>query len=347
MLEARLQGQRGPLTLDLDIQVPALACTALFGPSGAGKTSILRWIAGLEPQLSGHLCLGNAVLESPDIRLPSHRRGIGMVFQRPALFEHLDVSGNLAFAARRAGTAASHVQRLQSLLGIDALLHRRPSQLSGGQAQRVALARALATQPQLLLLDEPFANLDLAARSELMSALETLQQEMPVTMLLVSHLPQEVQRLADHLLLIDQGQIIAGGPMQELLVDAQLPLAHLEEAAAVVHAHLDGTGSARFSGGELSLSGPASQRQGPVRIGIAARDVSIALSAATDSSISNILPAVIADISDDARADQCLVRLRCGEDLLLARITRSSCERLQLAPQLPVFAQVKSVALLA
>ncbi|MDF1822401.1 MAG: molybdenum ABC transporter ATP-binding protein [Alcanivoracaceae bacterium] len=347
MLEARLHGRRGPLALSFDARIPMQGCCALFGPSGAGKTSILRWIAGLEPRLRGHLRLDDTVMEDAHARMPAHRRRIGMVFQQPGLFPHLDVAGNIHFAARRADTPAAHVQRLADLLGIADLLALRPGELSGGQAQRVALARALATQPRLLLLDEPFANLDLDARNEVMTALETLQQEMPVTTVLVSHLPQEVQRLADHLVLVEAGKVVVSDTLQSLLVNADLPLAHLEDAAAVVNAELTGSGQARFSGGSLTLAGPATRPPGPVRVGIAARDVSIALSAATDSSISNILPASVVDISDDARPGQCLVRLRCGNDILLARITRASCERLALGPGRSVHAQVKSVALLA
>ena len=345
-LEVQLHGQRGDFSLAMNFSVPARGITGVFGPSGAGKSTLLRWLAGLERGLSGRIHLGPHRLD----HLPAHQRRVGLVFQHGALFDDRDVAANLAFARRFSAISQAEASQIEALLELAPLMHLRPRQLSGGQQQRVALGRALMSKPRLLLLDEPLASLDQASRQEVLKVLEALHRQWRTPILYVSHQITEIHRLADHLLLVEQGHIRASGPLAELLLDPHLPLAHGPDAAAVIEASevtpaQAGQTRLGFAGGELWLADKVPE-QAPVRVSILARDVSLALSEATDSSISNILPAVVVDIHGEEQAGHRLVRLRVGETLLLARVTGASCQRLSLQPGQNLFAQVKSVALL-
>ena len=345
-LTVTLQGQRGELAMDMQFSVPATGITGVFGRSGAGKSSLLRWLAGLENDLDGELQLNGEWLDG----VPAHHRRVGLVFQQGALFPHLDVAGNLAFARRFSGATDSEAKQISSLLGLAPLMDYRPAQLSGGQQQRVALGRALLGKPRLLLLDEPLASLDQDSRQEVLQVLETLHREWRTPMLYVSHQASEIQRLADHLLLVDQGRITASGALADCLLDPALPLAHQPDAAAIIEARAVDAGEPEqtrltFDGGELVLPGEVATTA-PVRISILARDVSLALSRATDSSISNILPAVVVDLHSHHSEGHRLVRVKVGNALLLARLTLASCQRLDIRPGQKLFAQVKSVALL-
>lgn len=347
MLDVALQGRRGDLDLNMTLRLQGTGITGLFGPSGSGKTSLLRWICGLLPA-TGHVRLDGQDLTHMATR---HRR-IGLVFQQGALFPHQTVTGNLRFACKMADTPDSLYRKVVDLMDLAALLDRRPGQLSGGQQQRVALARALLAQPRLLLLDEPLANLDLAGRNEVLAAIESLHREWSLPMLYVSHQIGEIQRLADDLVLVERGRVISQASLTESLVDPELPLASQADAGAIVEGVVDQVDHQRvqatlsFTGGRLLLSGHDYRVGETLRVSILARDVSLTLSAATDSSINNILPATVLDLGPDDGSGQQVVRLRAGAATLLARISQSSCQRLALQPGQNLFAQVKSVALL-
>ena len=355
------------LTFDLSLDRPGFALRAeaalpldavigVIGPSGAGKSSLLRSIAGLEADCSGRLQYQDELwLDSAKARsVPTHMRGVGMVFQRPALFDHLDVRQNLAYAARRAKDRAGQradPKQLAELLGIEQLLDRRVQGLSGGEAQRVALARALASSPRLLLLDEPLAAVDHLGRAEVMHYLEQLRVERPVPMLYVSHNIDEVARLADWLVIMDSGQLLAQGPVAEMLTRVDLPLAQAADAEAVLegrvveHIVADDLTRVDCNGAEILLAGQPRAEREVIRLRIHARDVSLALSRASDSSILNILPCEISQIALQPDG-QCLLRLMAGRSVLLARITQRSQRQLGLEVGQSVFAQIKSVALL-
>jgi molybdate transport system ATP-binding protein len=285
--------------------------------------------------------------------VPAHRRAIGMVFQDARLFPHLTVAGNLLYATKRAAPTSGRVtmDTAVELLGLRALLSRDTSNLSGGQRQRVAIARALLTQPQLLLLDEPLASLDVDSRAEILRHLQRLHIELQLPMIYVTHSIHEVSRLADDLALIDAGQIRGCGKLAEMLVRTDLPLAHQAEAGALVSGTLESHDTVHHlslinvSGSLLAVSMRAVAPGTTQRLRIDARDVSIALQLPQASSISNVLPARVLDIHDDRDPAQQLVRLDAGGQTLLARITRRSVAQLQLRADLPVYAQVKSVAL--
>ena len=349
---------RGAFTLDLDLTLPGRGLTALFGASGSGKTTCLRVLAGLEPAASGRLSVGGELWQDSTrgLFVPPHQRALGYVFQEASLFDHLSVQDNIRFGYRRTPAAQRRYgwDHGLELLGIGHLLRRRPQDLSGGERQRVAIARALATSPRVLLMDEPLAALDAPRKAEILPWLEQLHQKLDIPVVYVTHSADEVARLADHLVLLEQGRVMAQGPVLELMTRADLPLAHGDSAGALVEAVTCGLQSdsdlceLRFDGGTLLLpqtrATPLPDRT-PVRVRIQARDVSLSLVQPEQTSVLNCLPATVADVSEDGPG-QVLVGLRLGQETrLLSRISRLSCERLGIAPGLPVFAQIKGVAM--
>ena len=349
--------------LELGFELPGRGFSALFGPSGSGKTSALRAIAGLL-RAPGRLRVAGETWQDDarGVFVPPHRRSVGMVFQQGALFPHLSVRGNLEFARRRAprGRRAIELERVLALLGLEALLERRPEHLSGGERQRVAIGRALAASPSLLLLDEPLANLDLQRRAELLPWLQAMQAELDIPALLVSHAPDEVAALARHVVVLGKREagvgfgVLASGPAAEVLTRLDLPLAHGDAAQAAIqvtvlaHDAADRIARLGFPGGELLLASAAATPGARGVVRVLARDVSLTLARHEDTSILNILPATVLAIADDAPG-QAMVRLAAGGAgaVLLARVSQRSVRALNLRPGLPVQAQIKAAALSA
>lgn len=355
-LRARLD--RPGFSLDVQLDLPPRGVTALFGPSGSGKTTCLRILAGLERRARASVLVDGVTWQDSERRLfvPTHRRALGYVFQEASLFDHLTVAQNLRFGHDRTPAQARRHgwDHGLDLLGIAHLLDRRPHELSGGERQRVAIARALATSPQLLLMDEPLAALDSARKAEILPWLEQLHERLDMPVVYVTHALDEVARLADHLVLLEAGRVMAEGPVIEMLARVDLPLAHGDGAGALVEAVTCGLQTAsglcelRFDGGTLLLpqtrAEPLPDRT-PVRVRIQARDVSLSMVRPEHTSVLNCLPAVITDLGDDGPG-QVLVGLRLGQSTrLLARISRLSCDRLALAPGLALYAQIKGVAM--
>jgi molybdate transport system ATP-binding protein len=351
-LSVRLR--QGDFALEADLRLPASGITAVFGPSGSGKTTLLRCVAGLERPAAARIVVDGETWEDTEsgVRMPTFRRPLGYVFQEASLFDHLDVRGNLAFAQKHAQRQEA-LEPLLRLLGIEALLARRPHQLSGGERQRVAIARALATQPRILLLDEPLASLDQARRREILPWLERLRDELRIPMLYVTHSGDEVARLADHLVLLDAGQVRAAGPLAETLARIDLPAVPGAEAGALLHATIVARderwqlAQVRFDGGALWIADPQLAIGHAVRVRVLARDVSLARVPPEGSSIQNVLPCTVRAIAPGAHASQAMVQLACGGSLLLARITARAVDTLGLAPGTAAWAQVKSAALVA
>ena len=354
-IRARCCVDRDSFRLDLDLILPGRGITALFGHSGSGKTTALRVIAGLERAPGAHVAIGDDVWQddSRGLFVPTHRRALGMVFQEASLFPHLSVRGNMEFGQKRASTATAPfaLPDIAELLGIGTLLERSPAQISGGERQRVAIARALLAAPQILLMDEPLAALDLKRKLEILPYLERLHDELAIPILYVSHAPDEVARLADHLVLLDQGRAIASGPLNDVLSRIDLPAAFADDAgvvvAATVAAHeADDLSRLAFPGGQLFVS----RRPEPVgtrlRCRIHARDVSLALLPPEQSSILNCIAATVVGLAPTGTPGQVLVRLDAAGCPLLARITRRSADRLGIRPGLALRAQIKSVATL-
>lgn len=356
-LAARFELRHADFVLDVDLALPGSGVTALFGPSGSGKTSCLRCVAGLEPAARGRLVVAEETWQDSDrgLFLPPHRRALGYVFQDANLFEHLDVRRNLLFGWKRVAPAARRLELEQvvELLGIEGLLARMPARLSGGERQRVGIARALLTSPRLLLMDEPLAALDAERKAEILPYLERLTRELALPILYVSHAPDEVARLADHLVLLERGRVLASGPTTEVLARLDLPIALADDAGVVLEGRVLGHDpdygllSLGLSGEQRVLLAHAPLPPGQaLRIKVLARDVSLSLER-QHSSILNVLPATVAEIAPTRSPAQVLLRLDLGGTALLARITRYSLERLALQPGSRVWAQLKSVAVLA
>ena len=353
-LEATLAWRRGQLAIELNIALPPRGITALFGPSGAGKTSCLRAIAGLDRDSAGTVSLGDEVWQDSarHVFVPPHRRRLGYVTQEASLFVHRSVAGNLDYGYRRAGQP-KHIDRdaLIDQFGLRALLGRRVDALSGGERQRVAIVRALLSDPSLLLFDEPLSALDATARNDLLGRLESLHATLAVPMIYVSHAIEEVARLADYLVLLDAGHVVAQGALQATLTRLDLPAALTEAVGAVIegtvvghdaHDHLT---ELAFAGGTLFVPRRGDVLGQRLRCRIGARDVVLTHERQTGSSALNQIRACVIAMADADHPSQCLVQLDAGGSVLLARITRRSWHALALVPGSAVWAQVKAVAL--
>ena len=353
-IQVDLSGSLGDFQLNVKFSAPSAAVTAIFGHSGSGKTSVLRAIAGLNKSLTGRIRVGNEVWQDERHFLPSHKRSIGYVFQEASLFPHLSVKRNLEYGWRRIRPDLRLLKfdDVVELLGIVPLLQRDTQQLSGGERQRVAIARALLTSPTLLLMDEPLSALDHEAKRSILPYLENLHDDFGIPTFYVSHDPHEVARLADHLVLLQKGRVIAEGPAANLLTQLDLPIASYDDASSL----LEGVISAHdydyhltwvsMDCGRVAVSRENLRVGQHARVEIRARDVSLALSAHSDTSILNMLPAVVMD-AKDINQTQVIVRLKLLDgQTLLSRITRRSAVALGVREGLLLYAQVKSVSLL-
>lgn len=359
-IEARFAVQHDDFSLQLDLQLPGRGVSAVFGRSGSGKTTALRAIAGLQRPSAARIVVANEVWQddASGLFVPVHRRALGFVFQEASLFPHLDVSGNLAYGEKRTPRAQRRVAREQAilLLGIGPLLSRRPQQLSGGERQRVAIARALLGSPRILLMDEPLSALDQESRHAILPWLEGLHRELDIPVLYVSHAVDEVARLADYMVIIEQGRELARGPLVEMLTRFDLQRSFADEPGTVIdacvveHDTSYGLNRLAFPGGSLLVGGPLRALGSAVRARLLARDISLAVDQPGPSSILNVLSARVEDLCG-LEEGKVLIRLRLGTEagpatLLLSIITRRSCDVLDLRVGQAVFAQIKSVALL-
>ncbi len=353
-IHAHFKMQLDRFALDASFTAPATGVTALFGPSGSGKTTLLRCIAGLE-RVAGTLQVNGETWQDENTFLPIHKRPMGYVFQEASLFPHLSVRANLEYGYKRIAATERkvHLEQVVEWLGLSHLIDRNdPTQLSGGERQRVAIARALLTSPRILLMDEPLSALDTTSKQDILPYLERLHRELNIPVLYVSHALDEVTRLADHLVLLEKGKVIASGALHETLARLDLPTAHFDDAGVVIEAEVAQQDEKYhltrldFPGGHLWVSKVEQPFGTRVRARALARDVSIATQAPQGSSINNILNARIEEIRDEG-ADKVMVRMQVGEaQMLLARITRRSRDQLGLVEGMFVCAQIKSVALM-
>ena len=328
---------------------------ALFGRSGSGKTSIINIIAGLIRPDQGRVTMDGTHLvdTAANIFVPRHRRRIGYVFQEGRLFPHLTVRQNLLYGRWFAEVSArgDDLEQVVELLGIGNLLERRPGRLSGGEKQRVAIGRALLAEPRLLLMDEPLASLDEVRKAEILPYIERLRDQSKIPIIYVSHSIAEVSRLATTVVLLSAGKVAAVGPTFEIMQRLDLfPLTGRAEAGAVIEATVErhdgafGLTELRSRAGLWRMPQVDAPLGARVRLRVRARDVMLARSPPQDLSALNILPGVIAEIGprDGPIAE---IRVDCGGEALIARLTRYSVERLRLDLGVPVFALIKSVAL--
>ncbi len=350
-LSIKIELARSGFDLSAQFDIAERGITAVFGPSGAGKTTLLRAIAGLE-QSTGSIIVAGETWQDESMHLPAHRRAAGFVMQESSLFDHLNVRENLEYGYKR--SSANHrlieFQAVVELLALEKLLARRPAHLSGGERKRTAIGRALLRNPTLLLLDEPLASLDGHHRRELMPFLERLKNELNIPIIYVSHSPAEVARLADNLVLMEQGRVLATGPINDVLTRFDLPVAHDVDAGAVILA-IPGQYDAendltplQIRAGILWVTGRVPD-QSAVRVRVLARDVSLTLQKQSGTSILNIVPVTVVETSAEGTAGT-LVKLDMAGTNILARVTRKSAAALGIGPGKSLYAQIKTVALL-
>jgi len=358
VIEIDVEKRLGAFLLDARFAAPATGITALFGRSGAGKTTLVNLLAGLVRPDRGRIAVGGEVLFSAEegIDVPPERRRLGYVFQEGRLFPHYSVHGNLTYGRRRgARGGAIGFDAVVALLGLGALLDRRPGDLSGGEKQRVAIGRALLAEPRLLLMDEPLASLDAPRKAEILPFIEKLRDELHLPVIYVSHAMEEIVRLADTLVLMSEGRIAAVGPVEELTSRLDLrPLTGRYEAGAVIRATVAGhdvtygLSELAFPGGRLRVSHVALPLGTPVRARIRARDVALATTRPIGISFRNIFAARVTEVAPE-RAPIVDVRLDIGTPAqpvaLWARVTARAAHELGLTPGREVFALVKTVAL--
>jgi molybdate transport system ATP-binding protein len=354
MLRVSVVRERAQFSLRASFAAPTPGVIALFGRSGSGKTTLVNILSGLTTADSAEVSLDDEVLTDTRLRLalPVERRRIGYVFQDARLFPHLSVAGNLRYGARRARGRRTVIgfDEVVSLLGLAALLPRRPHQLSGGERQRVSLARALLSQPRLLLLDEPLASLDAARREEVLPYLEGLRDRLAIPMVYVSHQFEEVLRLATHIVLLEAGAVLAQGPVRDMSLRPELQrIVGPDLVGAVVEGIVTGLdpehGSAELAIGrgtlQVSLTGVAVGAQ--VRVQLLARDVILATQPVEGLSVRNAIASTVRTIADDAYG-AVLVSVDVGGDIVLSRITHGALKALKLRPGDPVWALVKAVS---
>ncbi len=328
---------------------------ALFGRSGSGKSTVVNAIAGLVKADRGRVVVdGDTLFDSErGINMPIEQRGVGYVFQEGLLFPHLNVRQNLLYGAGRSagknGRSVAFDQVLQ-LLGIEALLDRAAPTLSGGEKQRVAIGRALLSKPRLLLMDEPLASLDTGRRSEILRLIERVRDEFAVHIVYVSHSIGEVSRLADDVVLMNDGKVIACDATETIFNRADLrPYTGRFEGGALIEAHAAAHDMTyflttfKFDGGELVAPGVDTPIGARVRIRIRARDVTLATARPQGLSIRNILKGIVGPIEDRGGAIV-EVRVQLAGRELLARISRQALDEMNLQTGQPVFALIKAIA---
>ncbi|MDF1792509.1 MAG: molybdenum ABC transporter ATP-binding protein [Thalassobaculaceae bacterium] len=355
VINARFSGTVGGFALDVAFTAPMQGITALFGPSGSGKTTMLRAVAGLA-RLAGRLTIGDEVWQddATGIHQPAHRRAVGYVFQEASLFPHLSVRRNLLYGARRVGSGDTVVgfDEAVSLLGLERLLERGPERLSGGERQRVAIGRALLSAPKLLLMDEPLSALDEASRAEILATFERLHAALPIPTLYVSHDLAEVARLADRLVVLSAGRVVAEGDVGPIMERLDLePATGRFEAGVVLTATVTGQDDAYqltrlgVAGQPISIPRIAVAPGEQVRLRIRARDVALATRPPEGISIRNRLAGHIVEIValDTAPYAEILIEIADGVRLR-SRVTRESVDDLGLTLGTPVFALVKTIS---
>lgn len=353
MIEVRVQGKFGAFALDMAFDAASDGITALFGRSGAGKTLLVNMLAGLVRPSAGRIALDGTVLfdSSTGIDLKPEQRRLGYVFQDGRLFPHLSVRANLNYGRpREAAARRVDFDRIVGLLGIEALLERRPRSLSGGEKQRVAIGRALLAEPRLMLMDEPLAALDAPRKGEILPYIERLRDELHLPIVYVSHAMEEIVRLADTVVLVSQGRVAAAGPIEEVMNRLDLrPLTGRYEAGAVISATVEshderyGLSALRFPGGILTVPQVELPKGAALRVRVRARDVALALTPPSGVSVLNVFAGLVVEIGAD-RGPQIDLKLDIGAPLW-ARVTARSFDALGLGVGKPVYALIKAVAI--
>ena len=342
--------REGGFELNVDVAFPDREVSALFGASGSGKSTILRLLAGLDHIPGIRVSFNDTVWQDDSTFVPPNQRHIGYVFQNLNLFPHLSVSGNLDYAeARRQSGGGLTRQDLLDILNLSSLLEKLPRQLSGGEQQRVAIARALLSNPDLIVMDEPLGSLDQAAKDRILPYLQRLHRSLEIPIIYVSHVLDEILYLADTVFEIADGKITG----ESSVIDFSVSGTHINqpEAAAIVSCRVRSENEQysltelQFEDTQLLVSAGQLIIGELVRVKIPARDVSLSRQR-NESSIVNVIATTIAHIHDPGTGASAVVKLKCGNQFLLALITRKSLQELRFEIGESIFAQIKGVALM-
>ncbi len=365
MLQVLLRKRFPGFALDMAFEAPTPGIVALFGRSGSGKSTAVNLIAGLLAADRALIEIDGETLTDSErgVTVPPQRRRIGYVFQSARLFPHFDVLGNLRYGLKRAarqagpdpgqGPAGQRIDfdEIVELLGLNALLARRPQGLSGGEQQRVALGRALLSQPRLLLLDEPLSSLDVSKREEVLPYLEILRDRLAIPMIYVSHQFDEVLRLANHVVLLEGGKVAAQGDVGEISLHEQLrAIVGPDAVGAIVHGEISGIDPVRglatvcIGKNTLSVQADSMKAGAKVRVQLLARDLILAVERPRGLSVRNVLDGVVTAVEAD-HAGTDFVAVDVGGARVLVRITREASRELDLRPGHPVWVLVKTVSL--
>ncbi|MEC4729035.1 molybdenum ABC transporter ATP-binding protein ModC [Shewanella sp. D64] len=353
MLNIKISKQLGDLALSIDAQLPMHGISAIFGRSGAGKTSLINILGGLSTPDQGELTLGEESLydHARHINLPPEKRSIGYVFQEARLFPHYRVRGNLNYGNKDKDPV--HFDKVVKLLGLEHLLKRYPISLSGGERQRVAIGRALLTRPKMLLMDEPLASLDLPRKRELISYLSNLARNLTIPIIYVSHSLDEILQLAEYMLVLDQGRVIAIGPLQQVWDSEQmrpwLPASEqsslLDVTVAEVHSHYSMTRVKLNNEISLWVNSILPDQGAKLRVRIHANHISLCLVPPQQTSIRNIIPVKVVQVLEPQGENNVQVKLDIVDHYLWANVTRWACDDLGISPGLSLFAQIKGVSM--
>lgn len=340
--------------LDCSFSFPNKGITVLFGESGSGKTTVLRCVAGLE-RAYGQVRISRQLWQddASNIFLPTWDRPLGYVFQEASLFPHLTAKQNIEFAVRRSKSenARRRMDEAIELLGIGHLMNRRPAELSGGERQRAAIARAVATEPAIMLFDEPLAALDFKRKNEILPWLERLRESLNIPMLYVTHSAEEVMRLADQLVVMDRGKIKASGALQSVLTDIDIPVKIGEDSGALLRGVVDSIDGqwdlAAVRSGDLMLwvSADGLKVGDKVSMTIPAKDIVVALENPSHLSVQNRLKGTVSALSDLSDGSGALIQVLCSGQTIVAKLTRKALQDLSIRKGSEVWLLVKSVAL--
>ncbi|KJY83856.1 molybdate transporter ATP-binding protein [Vibrio galatheae] len=353
---AKYQNTLGEVEFDIDLTLPGKGISAVFGRSGAGKTSLINVIAGLTQPESGLIRVGTHTLYDSQLSIdvPIHKRNVGYVFQDARLFPHFNVTNNLIYGVNEQDKA--HFNEIVRLLALDTLLKRYPHQLSGGEQQRVAIGRALLSKPDILLMDEPLASLDLPRKREVMPFLEQLAQTVEIPIIYVSHSLNEVLRLADHLVVLEEGKVAVSGPIEDVWSSqAMKPWQSFSEQSSLFEGRVI-EHNTQYALSKIELAPNVAlwvqkiegEVGSPVRLQVRANDVSLMLDKPKQTSIRNVLLGEVSKLETHSNNQDRIsvsVEVELSTDChLIATITAWARDELNLKRGMSVYAQIKGVS---